>query len=545
MKKNPVHHLACYLFKKDITKFDNLIKANKTNYRKIEKHKDSKMEVEGYLEKSEPKQPKWLNKLKKIFDINESIFNNSNSFILFVKSSNRIFAFTMGHAHHAIDKSKIEYDFGLKVALNKLNPNMIRAVDVKKLSLSPHQKREITSSNSKIFDFDCDFDEEFIDAIMGRADDVAIANSIQGRESLKVSVEMDIAKIDTYCTQILKAYEDDNYKKNFAFVDKLKINKDKVVFDNFEKEVKKALLAKETTKIALAYPNIEHIQNFNYKLKYGRLNQKYNDINVEILFSFFDDKKIDLKTIELQKINIALIGDDDKTFDEYNILDYLVFEFDFNGKKFLYSSNKIFEIDRDYYKEIVDDIKQFEKSAASYQNITIPKMYYEENGAKKKIENEGDYNLRFEKLNKSEVVCLDKKNFTSLPGHSQIEICDILTQDKKYICVKTYKNSSAVLSHLFMQAKVSAELLNASREYRLKIQNLVKSKFTNFIDINKPNRTEITFVYAIAMLKSGSLSDNLPFFSKISLRQSIKFLERMDYKVELLKIELEKITKLP
>lgn len=91
-----------------------------------------------------------------------------------------------------------------------------------------------------------------------------------------------------------------------------------------------------------------------------------------------------------------------------------------------------------------------------------------------------------------------------------------------------------------MQGIVSAELLIECKEYRKKIQSSVKHKFKSFIDIKNPQRTEITFVYAIAMKKDGRLSANLPFFSKISLRQSIKNLTKMGFNVKLIRIPFEK-----
>jgi len=92
-KIQPMQNLVCYLFNKDIVNFDNNIK------------------------------------------------NNANSFLFFVKVENRVFAYTMGYAYHALNKSKIEYDFGLKVTLNEIDHTNTRGIDAKKLSANAHSKR--------------------------------------------------------------------------------------------------------------------------------------------------------------------------------------------------------------------------------------------------------------------------------------------------------------------------------------------------------------------------------------------------------------------
>lgn len=91
----------------------------------------------------------------------------------------------MGYAHHSIDKSKIEYDFGLKVTLNEINYENIRGLDVMKLSANSHQKREVSTSDSVIRDFEFDFNEEFINFLMGKASDTSIANTLIGKRVIK------------------------------------------------------------------------------------------------------------------------------------------------------------------------------------------------------------------------------------------------------------------------------------------------------------------------------------------------------------------------
>lgn len=561
MSKAPIQSLTCYLFKKEVTTFENVFKivdgnSLKDKFNLVPTKKNITFEIEGYIEKDKPNPPSWISKLSPLFDFDNTIKNISNSFVFFVKVENRIFAFTMGYAHHSINKTKIEYDFGLKVSLNEINYKSIRGIDVRKLSATSHQKREVSTADGIMRDFEFDFNEEFLNSLSGKAFDGNFANSLIGKESLKLTVELEIDQIHEYSKKLLESYKKEDYKENFSFIDNLKIIKDENIWNTFRDDVKNSFRFNDKSKILLAYPNIMDFEFHNYKITYKSQNKQYSDINTDILFSFLTEKEINLSTIEPEKIGIILLTDDNKSI-RYDIWDYLSYEFQIEDKKYIYSSNQIFEIDSNYFDSIINEIDMYELSLSD-ETINIPNIYFwneqkqktkEVKGVSKKVtveievvENEGDYNLRFASANTDKCICLDKKNFRDFPDrkNDQVEISDVITIDKEYICVKTYKNSSSVLSHLFMQGIVSAELLIECEDYRNKIKNSVKHKFSDFIDINNPKRDEITFVYAIAMKKDGRLSSNLPFFSKISLRQSIKNLTKMGFNVKLIRIPFEK-----
>ena len=529
IKKAPVQNLVCYLFKEEIKTFNDLFKkvdgkSLKKNFKRINKLDSIDFEIEGYLQNKHAAPPKWLKELSTIFRFDNSIQNISNSFVFFLKVENRIFAYTMGYSHHSLDKSKIEYDFGLKVTLNEIDHSNIRGIDVRKLTQTSHQKREISSANSVLKDFEFDHNEEFINALAGKAIDKTIANSLIGKEALKLSVELDLTNIYEYSKRLLKSYQKIDYKEKFDFIDNLKPIKDPTILAIMKQKAKLLFEDSKKASIILSYPNIDDFGFSKYKITYLNKSCEYEDINTEIIFQFIEEQKIELSKIDLEKFSISLLYDNCEP-QIYDIWDYLVFEFTDNNKTYLYTANQLLEINPNYYNKLVSEISHYE--IQSIQNLNILSFSHK---------NEGEYNEDFADKNSSVCVCLDKDNFRDFPNrpNDQVEVCDLITSNKEFICVKIYKKSSAPLSHLFMQGIVSAELLVEVKEYREKINSSVQ--WSDFIDANILNRNEITYVYAIVMEKNGTLSDNLPFFSKISLRQSIKALEKMGFKVNILKI---------
>lgn len=540
--------LSIYLFKPAYTEISQVILKQKLideeHYELLElKDKQFAGCVEGYLKTNKPNKVDWVPKMRELFKIKD-LYNSSNSLIFFVKSNSRILAFTNGYAQYTIDTSKIEWDFGLKVALNSISQNQIRGIDTRKLSLSSHQKREISSTSGNLNSFELDFDAEFINSITGKVSGHEIGSSLHGSESLKVSVKLDLKNIVGYCKNLVDVYLKTDYQQNFSFYDKLHVNKDPQVFEFFVSSFKDSVIKSDYSKIVLAYPNIEDFYYFSYRLVYDKKREDYPDIGPEELASFLSTKKIDFKNVDLKDLKVFLVNDEGEAKKKYSILDYIVYEFSIGSDRYIYSNRQVFAIDDDFYANVVNDVRGVEISGID--GITLPPVKSDLRKNKKNkdvihFEPEGEYNLRVTSLNAGEAVCLDKANFRNFPGRSQdqIEICDIATKSRKLICVKFYKNSSAVMSHLFQQGYVSADLLAELEDYRKVLAKATGSKFgNNWINPTDLVRTEITFVYAIGMHSAGSLADNLPFFSKISLRQNIKDIKKLNFDVRIVKINV-------
>jgi uncharacterized protein (TIGR04141 family) len=130
---------------------------------------------------------------------------------------------------------------------------------------------------------------------------------------------------------------------------------------------------------------------------------------------------------------------------------------------------------------------------------------------------------------------MDQKTIVHGGGHSKIEFCDILTNDRKLIHVKKYGGSS-VLSHLFMQGAVSGELLVADAEFRLKLNRALPRGHKLPEPRRRPNPADFEVVYAIISASRNPL--NIPFFSKVSLRSARRRLMSYGYQVTKKKIQI-------
>ena len=130
--------------------------------------------------------------------------------------------------------------------------------------------------------------------------------------------------------------------------------------------------------------------------------------------------------------------------------------------------------------------------------------------------------------------CMDGNLVTHGGGNSKVEFCDVYTNDKKIVHVKRYGGSS-VLSHLFSQGVVSGELFVADSEFREKLNEILPAGHKLHDPATKPNAAEHEIVYGIISNSDDPL--DIPFFSKVSLRNARRRLTSYGYLVTIKKIK--------
>ncbi|MBU4566213.1 MAG: TIGR04141 family sporadically distributed protein [Desulfarculus sp.] len=150
---------------------------------------------------------------------------------------------------------------------------------------------------------------------------------------------------------------------------------------------------------------------------------------------------------------------------------------------------------------------------------------------------EGAYNTRVASELADQFHLLDV-DLARLSGvRSGIEIADLYSIERDFIHVKHYAGSS-VLSHLFAQGKISGELFQMEKEFRVILNEKLPSRFKLDSIEAHPERNKYGVVYAIIRDVDGPL--DLPFFSKLNIKNSVRALEGLGFRVYKAKIEEER-----
>ena len=84
-----------------------------------------------YFVSKPPSRAGWVPFVKEIAPTLPDLSSSSASGVLIVEANGRHFALTFGYGRGLLDMSKIERQFGLRVALNRIDPAQLRSMDTK------------------------------------------------------------------------------------------------------------------------------------------------------------------------------------------------------------------------------------------------------------------------------------------------------------------------------------------------------------------------------------------------------------------------------
>lgn len=148
--------------------------------------------------------------------------NQSTGAVLELRHAGQTFFVTFGRGYHMIEMDFMVADFGLKTALNLVEPKDIRGIDTASNKSTPLNKRIQSGLGAEVSDFPIDIDEDFLSAIEGLSSEKVFGSRVSGRRrALKVNFT---GKLDDLPKLLLNAYQ--KYKKvlpaEFKWVENLR-----------------------------------------------------------------------------------------------------------------------------------------------------------------------------------------------------------------------------------------------------------------------------------------------------------------------------------
>jgi len=526
-KKVLINKLSIYLIKKNHTKHEDILKEYNPPLKEIT------LEGTGtfYYGDSYTFTPSWL---KKFFGAglgdNIQIYSASAKGLLLVNikknEKERTFAVTFGYGWQFLRPGVYEERFGLKTALSLIDPDNLRKISKKNMVTVPKDTSEQLSKSGVAADFGIDIEQDLLRSITGKSiDEKKYGKTVTGKDALSLSVKIDMSSIKDFLKLCYERYLSNDYKKNFEWIDQFTEIKDVELVDELNSKLIENLKNNNLDKTWMAVPEIvdwEYVSGFKYSQR--KAEELKDDIDIAtFLSSLSSDEKKSIDLGFLKRKTIYCIGaENDEVKNQWNAFNCLYCEEQDEKKTYLLSNGKWYEIELEFAQQVNTD---FETLRTNRSSVDLPSYGHQ---------NEADYNKKVP-LSDSNICCMDRKMINHGGGYSKIEFCDLMTKDNKLIHVKRYGGSS-VLSHLFLQGLVSGELFLGDPQFREKVNNKLPDGFKLEDVRTKPKPADYEIIYAIISTKPDGL--DIPFFSKVSLRNAKKRLEIYGYKVSLLKIAI-------
>ena len=469
-----------------------------------------------------PRRPSWIRFVQPAIQTTiDRLWTQTSAAVLLLRSCGRIFAFTFGYGRTLLSPDCYERDFGLRVVLNGVNPDQIRSADMRRIEEATLLTRRQTSRATDFATFGLDSRQDLLRGITGIPSDLTFASRMSGAESLTFSMPIDVHALPDKCAELLSLYTSKKYKERFGFIDHLRLERDPGKIADLEQCLLSELTDGETARMHLAPPepiDWENIQGFTYSSASAA--NVYSDLNVDDAVRECNPRNgLTIPYLRRKHVGVRY-REAAHSVDTYTLHSCLVYEHETDDGLYILSGGDWHQVDKTWADSV-----RVAVSALPRSSLPLP--------LSQPGEHETCYNERAASQNGW--ALMDRKTVTLSSPYDRIELCDILTRDRQLVHVKR-KAQSAMLSHLFAQGAVSAELLVQSDEFRIKCRDILSDLGDDWNDCapnDRLNPTAYEVVYAIIDYRTNSGSRSLPFFSQLNLRNTADRLRALGYGVSL------------
>ena len=462
-----------------------------------------------------------------------TVFSSSASGLLILKSSDRYFAFTFGYGRGFLDPTKIEHQFGLKVALNRIDPSQIRSMDTKTFDDMVVTRSTQASKSTDLPTFGLDVSRDILRAVTGEPRDKKLAKRLSGSDALVITSELGPRDLPDLCTELLAAFNETTYKADFEWIDHLALVGDRVKIDALDRLVEHQLTMGDTSTSHMAMPEVIDWGDVDAFTIGGTRKEEYDDLDLDDYLERLGTAKADITISKLKdrpvSVRFSRSGDFDSRWTVYQCL---ITEQRFDSKLHVLIEGRWFAVS----ESLVSQVDDFANSLSTASTALIDSFAGEI---------EADYNGRLAQSSPRDLLLLDAKIKRPGGAASGIELCDVLASTGEFIHVKR-KSRSSTLSHLFAQGTISATTFVGDGYFRDEIRKMIVTDTSGpetdvWLDLVPDSgagvertRYSASFVVIANSTKPGT--DWLPFFSKLNLMQNGKQLINLGFGVSISRV---------
>lgn len=525
----PSNRLTIYLLR-DVSEPADALNPDKSPTR-IELSDGAQAEGAFYYEARRASAPAWLSFLQPLLATSpQRLLSSSASGLLILKASNRFFAFTFGYGRGFLDLSKVEHRFGLRVALNRIDPSQIRSLDTKTFEDMVVTKNTQVSKSSELPTFGVDISKDILRAVTGEPRDKTLAKRLSGSDAIVLTVDVAPADLSTLCSDLLTAYEEETYRDNFAWIDHLSLVADKVLLDALDQRLVDQIREGDTSSTHVAMPEAIGWEDIDCFKIAGTRDTEYDDLDLDDYLSQLGSKRSEITVEQLKRRRVSVRFSRSSDFDaRWTLYQCLVSEQRVDGKLHVLIEGRWFIVS----ESLVSEVDQFAASVP-VSSLTLLDA--------RPGESENDYNARNARAQCSTLLLLDAQIRRPGGASSGIELCDLLSTDGTFIHVKR-KSRSSTLSHLFAQGTVAATTFLQDGIFRDEIRAVITRTAAaktraGWLDLvpaasDPVDRSRYSVSYVVIANTTRSGNDWLPFFSKLNLMQNGRQLRNLGFDVHL------------
>lgn len=514
-----IYTLSFYLLKPDTTAPRNALRSDVDG---LVEHAFTAPEANGtlFVAPMQEREPDWVALLRPVTDPPVQVHSQSTSAVLVLQAEGRWFAVTLGYGHTLLDPTRYERRFGLKVALNAVDPGRLRGAQARTFNdHALHTQRQV-SKLSRIEALELDVERDLVVALGGMLADGQLGRRIEGRHAARLTAELEPEMLTAKCGQLLAESQQTRYRTRFPWIDTIEEVIDPGEIADLENQAAELLGRRSFSDFDLYPPEMIGKEIVSYRVwpsHGGRVVIEPDTNLLSLAVTSLMTGQTARSVVERHKL-IALdaLGQE---VARWSFWDCLHLELLAHGWRVVLDDGRWYRVEKNFAGEVDGFAARLSPSG-----LPLPPAAWDEKEAK--------YNKGA--AQSSGFALLDQKTIR-LPGRTPIEACDLFGPGGQLVHVKRRKGGSSPLSHLIGQAAVSADLLLNEQAFRDELRGRLSATRPGFErlvrDPARASEHPIVLALITNTVATGRVTSELPFFTKVFLRQSVRPLINMGFAV--------------
>lgn len=445
--------------------------------------------------------------------------------VLVLRTSDATFVISFGQGRHLVAKEHLILDFGLRVVLSSVDAKQIRSLDKASNGEKPLNSRNQGVVASNILELLFDPEQDVATSITGISKDSFFNGSlISGRDNVCINTDTTLENIHLLLAEVHKQFNSKAYKKEFAFIDDIKRIRDQEQISKLNDELTFKL--DNSLNLENCWLTTPRVIEWGFVSGFAFSTAKRATMHLTLdLDSLLKKLKESSRAVTIEALKRQRILALDANFHRvhsWKAYECLYAEIRTESGYYLLRNGSWFRVEDNFVQRVNQSIAKIPR-----YELALPDYDHKD---------EGDYNKSLaDSLNDS--FCMDARNVMHGGGQSRTEFCDVVIQETDLMHMKRGTSSSS-LSHLFSQGVVSAESFKVDESFRRRLLMKLPKSANQNVYLCRPKDGQFRIVYAIVSGKDGELQ--LPFFSRVTLKNAVKKLESMGYRVAISKINISK-----
>lgn len=240
-----------------------------------------------YILDAERKRPWW----RTYFGVQEELWQQFKGALLFLEAGGRCFALSFGQVQSHLKDEAYEYDFGLRVTLNCLDPRELKSADMIEPGPARRKRTQVPISTELTF-LDFDGNSEIIKSLTGKVKEEYrnLFKTATGSASLKISMKIAPNDLAARCQALLARYEAEDYKETFPNIQNIVPVKDPTKIGELDGLLLESIRANDGA-TTLTIPDIVDFRDNTCCVFTGPsgVSKIYPDISIEQFYEYLGD----------------------------------------------------------------------------------------------------------------------------------------------------------------------------------------------------------------------------------------------------------------